>query len=405
MQANVGEDMIIRGVNGVELLDAQEVYNEKVKQESKSVGISASLGSTITNFISSADEKSQNNGKYGFGNRSELINTYGDGLDLYREGVKAGADLSQLVVDGMKGSYGSLAGYGVTANVSVSINKSKYESNTSGTNSVAGNINVGGNLVISSEGDVKLVNQKVNVGENIIVDAKSFEATAGKNTYNNTIDSSSQGMSAGYDFTGGTVTGGINGSKGNSNSSSVYYDNTVINAGGTFQLTTKEDATFKGANVTADKIDFEIGGNLNVISLQDEYKLNGENKSGGLNYGHTEQSDGKSYNSPSGNLSYGESKGDSKWVNNQTSIIAENGGSIKVGETLTNVGAIIGSMNESMTIEAKEVVVENLKDHDNGKDYNIGLSGIDEKNAIPQTELQYGSHDKEQDTNATFVNT
>ena len=66
MQANVGEDMIIRGVNGVELLDAQEVYNEKVKQESKSVGISASLGSTITNFISSADEKSQNNGKYEF---------------------------------------------------------------------------------------------------------------------------------------------------------------------------------------------------------------------------------------------------------------------------------------------------------------------------------------------------
>ncbi|ACZ10714.1 Filamentous hemagglutinin [Sebaldella termitidis] len=405
MQANVGEDMIIRGVNGVELLDAQEVYNEKVKQESKSVGITASLGSTITSFISSADEKSQNNGKYGFGNRSELINTYGDGLDLYREGVKAGADLSQLVVDGMKGSYGSLGGYGVTANVTVSANKSKYESNTSGTNSVAGNINVGGNLVISSEGDVKLVNQKVNVGENIIVDAKSFEASAGKNTYNNTTDSSSQGMSAGYDFTGGTVTGGINGSKGNSNSSSVYYDNTIINAGGTFQLTTKEDATFKGANVTADKIDFEIGGNLNVISLQDEYKLDGSNKSGGLNYGHTEQSDGKGYNSVSGSASYGESSGDSKWVNNQTSIIAENGGNIKVGETLTNVGAIIGSINESMRIEAKEVIVENLKDHDNGENYNVGLSGVDRKNTVPQTELQYGSHDKEQDTNATFVNT
>ncbi|MCP1226400.1 hemagglutinin repeat-containing protein, partial [Sebaldella sp. S0638] len=405
MQANVGEDMIIRGVNGVELLDAQEVYNEKIKQESKSVGITASVGSTITGFISSVDEKSQNNGKYGFGNKSELINSYGDGLDVARQGIKAGSDLSQLVVDGMKGSYGSLAGYGVTANVSVNINKSKYESNTSGTNSVAGNINVGGNLVISSEGDVKLVNQKVNVGENIIVDAKSFEASAGKNTYNNTTNSSSQGMSAGYDFTGGTVTGGINGSKGSSNSSSVYYDNTVINAGGTFQLTTKEDATFKGANVTADKIDFEIGGNLNVISLQDEYKLNGENKSGGLNYGHTEQSDGTGYNSVSGSASYGESKGDSKWVNNQTSIIAENGGSIKVGETLTNVGAIIGSMNDGMRIEAKEVVVENLKDHDNGENYNVGLSGVDRKNTVPQTELQYGSHDKEQDTNATFVNT
>jgi filamentous hemagglutinin len=65
----------------------------------------------------------------------------------------------------------------------------------------------------------------------------------------------------------------------------------------------------------------------------------------------------------------------------------------------------IVSLNEGMRIEAKEVVIENLKDHDNGKDYNIGLGGIDKKNAIPQTELQYSSHDKEQDTNATFVNT
>lgn len=91
MQANVGENLVIRGVNGVELLDAQEVYEEKVKHESKSVGITASVGSTITSFISSADEKSQNNGKYGFGNKSEPINTYGDGLDLYREGIKAGS--------------------------------------------------------------------------------------------------------------------------------------------------------------------------------------------------------------------------------------------------------------------------------------------------------------------------
>ena len=408
MQADIGENLVIRGINGVELLDAQEVYKETIKQKSTSIGISASLGSTITTFINSVDEKSQNNGKYGFGNKSEIINTYGDGVDLARQGIAAGADLSQLVLDGMKGSFRPLSqigGYGVTANVTVSASKSKYESNTSGTTSVAGNINVGGNLLISSEGDVKLVNQKVNVGENILVEAKSFEASAGKNTYNNTTDSSSQGMSAGYDLTGHTVTGGINGSKGNSNLSSVYYDNTVINAGGAFRLTTKEDATFKGANVTADKIDFEIGGNLNVISLQDEYKQNGSNKSGGLNYGHTEQSKEEGYNSVSVSASYGESKGDSKWVNNQTSIIAENGGSIKVGETLTNVGAIIGSMNESMTIEAKEVVVENLKDHDYGKDYNVGLSGMDGKNPIPQTELQYSSHDKEQDTNATFVNT
>ena len=49
---------------------------------------------------------------------------------------------------------------------------------------------------------------------------------------------------------------------------------------------------------------------------------------------------------PSFSGSYSTNSEDSKWVNNQTSIIAENGGNVKVGETLTNIGAIIGSLSE-----------------------------------------------------------
>ncbi|MCP1225895.1 hemagglutinin repeat-containing protein, partial [Sebaldella sp. S0638] len=414
MQASVGENLIIRGVNGVELLDAKEVYEEKVKQKSTSVGFTASVGSTITSFISEADEVSQNSGKYGFDNRSQLINTYGDGLSVLINGTKAASDGSQLLLDGMKGTLGNISSpkdllnYGISANVSLGINQNKYESNTSGTNSVAGVINVGQNLIIQSEGDVKLVNQKINVGENIIVDAKSFEARAGENTYSNNTNSSSKGGSVGYDFTGGTVTGGINGSKGDSNTSSKIYDNTKINAGGTFILNTEGDATFEGANVTADKIKFDIGGDLNVISLQDEFDTKGSNKSAGVNYGYTPErgSDGKmgGYASPSGSVSYGETNGNSRWVSDQTSIIADNGGSIKAGETLTNKGAVIGSLNEPLEIDAKKLVVENLKDNDNGESYNVGFSGMDLKNPIPETALQYQSHDKEQDTNATFSN-
>ncbi|MBP9479665.1 MAG: hemagglutinin repeat-containing protein, partial [Sebaldella sp.] len=414
MQANVGEDLIIRGINGVELLDAKETYEEKTKQKSSSIGITASVGSTVTSFISSADDVLNNNGKYGFDNKSQLINSYGDGLGLYRDTVKAGADLSQAVVDGMKGTIGNiskpsdLAGYGVSANVSLNVSQSKYESNTSGTRSVAGVINVGGNMIVESEGDVRFVNQKINVGDNLIIDAKSFEALAGKNTYTNDTKSSSSGASVGYDVIGNTVTGGINGSKGNSNTTSTSYDNTVINAGGTFQLVTKEDATFKGANVTADKINFDIGGNLNVVSLQDEYYTHGKNASAGINYGHNDvrnaANEMEGYNSVGGDMSYGQTNGDAKWVNDQTSIIATNGGKIKVEDTLTNIGAIIGSINEPLNIDTKKLVTEDLKDYNNSENYNIGLSGMDRKNAVPETAIQYGSENKEQDTNATFSN-
>ena len=188
-----------------------------------------------------------------------------------------------------------------------------------------------------------------------------------------------------------------------------YYPNTTIDVGGTFQLTTKEDATFAGANVIADKINFDIGKDLNIISLQDESKSEGKSWGAGIdvsaNIPGTNQKPG--YATPSLNGSYSQDSADSKWVNNQTSIIAENGGSVKVGETLTNVGSIIGSLNsdEKLSIDANKVVVENLKDHDKGENSGIQVSGISKDTLIPQTGIQYGSHDKEQDSNATFVNT
>nr|MBP9479668.1 hypothetical protein [Sebaldella sp.] len=94
---------------------------------------------------------------------------------------------------------------------------------------------------------------------------------------------------------------------------------------------------------------------------------------------------------------------------NQTSIIAENGGNIKVGETLTNIGSIIGSLNadEKLSIEANKAVVSNLEDYNRGENAGVNVGGIGFNNKAPigQTGVQYGSHDKEQDSNATFVNT
>ncbi len=144
------------------------------------------------------------------------------------------------------------------------------------------------------------------------------------------------------------------------------------------------------------------------MSLQDEYYTHGKNASAGINYGHNDVRNSagemEGYNSVGGDMSYGQTNGDAKWVSDQTSIIAENGGTIKVNETLTNTGAIIGSINEPLNIDTKKLVTEDLKDYNNSENYNIGLSGIDRKNAVPETAIQYGSENKEQDTNATFSN-
>ena len=421
MQANIGENLIIRGINGVELLDAKETYEEKVSQKSTSVGVSVSGGFTPAQLVNTIGDVSNNIKDYGFNNTSQTINTLGNGFQDLRnvtqlsgnlyDGIRAGSQYLNgninkgVVADAKQNALSNL----VSANVSLNYSQSSSESNTSGTTSVAGVINVGGNMIVQSEGDVKFVNQKITVGENLVIDAKNFEALAGENTYKNDTKSSSTGGSVGYDIVNHNMTGGINVSGGNSNTASKTYDNTTINAGGTFQLTTKEDATFKGANVTADKINFDIGKNLNIISLQDEYNSKGKSYGMGVDVSGEIPGTGKETGIPipsfSGN--YSENNENSKWVNNQTSIIAENGGNIKVGETLTNIGAIVGSLSEEnkLGIEANKVVIENLKDYNKGENKGAGISGLSPETLIPQTSIQYGSHDKEQNTNATFVNT
>ena len=210
IQANIGENLIIRGVNGVELLDAQEVYEEKVKQKSTSIGVSVNVGFTPAQMASTISDVANNSKDYGFGNASQSINTIGNGIQDLRnvtqlgsklyDGTLYGAVLTQGIGQNKLAQTGadklaqsnniSTAQDGllksmVSASVTASYNKSSYESNTSGSTSVAGQINVGNNFIIQSDGDVKLVNQKVTVGDNFIVDAKNFEALAGENTYSN----------------------------------------------------------------------------------------------------------------------------------------------------------------------------------------------------------------------------
>ena len=73
----------------------------------------------------------------------------------------------------------------------------------------------------------------------------------------------------------------------------------------------------------------------------------------------------------------------------------------------TGVTPIVGSLSEEnkLSIDAKKLVTEDLKDYNKGENYGIDVSGIGKDTWVPQTGVQYGSHDKEQNTNATFANT
>ena len=103
----------------------------------------------------------------------------------------SGSILVPIMIAGALNYSATQLTYLISADISLSYNQSSFQSNTRGTTSIAGVINVGGNMIVESEGDVRFVNQKITVGDNIIINAKNFEALAGENTYTNTTKSNS----------------------------------------------------------------------------------------------------------------------------------------------------------------------------------------------------------------------
>ncbi|MGF6907443.1 hemagglutinin repeat-containing protein [Fusobacterium sp. PH5-44] len=181
------------------------------------------------------------------------------------------------------------------------------------------------------------------------------------------------------------------------------------NTGGDFVLTTVGNATFSGANVEGEHLVLDIGGNLTVESLQDIVDSSSKSSGFGLSLSNINPSTlvKNPTSSLSGSFNASKSVGEQEWVSNQTSLVGREGGTINVGNTLTNTGSIIGSLNAEspMVINAKEIVVNDLKDKDYSKNSGFGLSGITTDLKVPQASVQYGMSDKRQDTNSTFVNT
>jgi hypothetical protein len=150
-------------------------------------------------------------------------------------------------------------------------------------------------------------------------------------------------------------------------------------------IKTGGDATFAGANVHGDEaLNMEIGGDLNVESLQDTDYAKGSNW--GVNVG-------IGSNSAGGGFNVGSSDHDSAWVNNQTSLTGGNvdinvagkteitGGLLAAGEYDEN-GKLID--NGNLNLSTNELVYNDLHDFNTSNESGFGIqsnwgSGTDKK--------------------------
>ncbi|MBN1467633.1 MAG: hemagglutinin repeat-containing protein, partial [Fusobacteriaceae bacterium] len=273
----------------VNILEAKDISKSETKTEKTFVGLTVSANSDILNI--GDNFKQLTNLDALKGNMSSILNGgFGaiDGLRGVADGINAVPDVSANGQSAKKQVTTNANGEKKTENdansakmgldkqavkdlasVSFGITHTTEKSGEVSESSVGTNINAG-NIKISSKKDTTLQGSSLNATNDIEIEAENLNILASKDKTTTYSDSQTESLSIGMgiDKDNKPNLGGVTGSfsKSESDSEQLVNNNSSINAGGNFKVTTTNDMTIKGGVVKADTVDLNVGNNLTVES-------------------------------------------------------------------------------------------------------------------------------------------
>ncbi|WP_339013918.1 hemagglutinin repeat-containing protein [Fusobacterium animalis] len=390
-------DVNISGDNGVEISTANNSYDNTTKQSSSRIGASVGINSAIVNTVENVrDIKKLTDFS---GNSYDILNNASKVVGAIKDGAKATNDLINYKYSGTDSTGAeTLKNDPNIFKTSISFNKSKSKSSVHNETVEKSSLVSGRNMNIKSKnGSISISGADVKVGNDLdLIAKKDITIKASEENFTSSNSSSQSGISLSSNLQEGRALDlsiSKAGTKGRGNGTN--YINSTINVEGKLK-TDSENLTLSGANVEADKLDIKAK-NLVIESKQDKSERKDSS------YGGSFSIDLANPSSFSANINGSKGSGEKEWVNKQTSLIAKNGGKVDT-DSLTNIGAVIGSENEKekLKVSANKVVVKDLEDKN--KYENIG-GGITIGTDVPNTSIKHDKVDKEQINRATAINT
>ncbi|MGC5700174.1 hemagglutinin repeat-containing protein [Pseudomonas sp. NFXW11] len=242
-------------------------------------------------------------------------------------------------------------------------------------------INAGGNGE-GAKGDIHVIGSHLKA-ENTALIAKNdivLQSAQDRAQWDNQNTNSKTSIGASFnigDQNGFTLDLGAQIAKGMGTGHSVTQVNSTVDTG-LLLLTSGQDTTLAGAQVKADTIKADIGGNLNIASRQDAASQKNQQKSAGAGvslcvppfcYG--------AMVTASGNIAGSKMNSDYKAVTDQTGLYAGKGGyDIHVGETTQLQGAVIASdaNAEKNRLDTGRLLVSDIKNKSEIKSQAASLS-------------------------------
>jgi filamentous hemagglutinin len=380
----------------VDIVEAREINKQSSEQKFEQTSISVGLKGGIIDSVQAATQAVEA-AKDSSSNRNRNLNAliaYAKGSDAYEQGkalqdaydkngVMGGTD-----TDG-KAQPGAAAASGIKLSVGIGNSKSQSNSATTSNTAAGSTVKAGGNVSIKAtgqgegEGNLTIQGSNVSASKDISLSAtKDVNILASADTESNRSSNSSSSTSVGVSVGIGKGSSGLSldlaasRGKGQANSDSTTYNNSHVSAGNAVNITSGADTNIKGGNIKANQVIADVGGSLNVESLQDIAVSEANQKTTGIALSIPIVGTG-------GSASFTQSKQNSNSnyasVNEQSGIQAGDGGfTVNVKGNTDLKGATIASSDKA-TQEGKNTLITHTlttSDINNSMSASASSSGV-----------------------------
>ena len=273
------------------------------------------------------------------------------GLNLAMQGKQAYDGVSQL-------ASGASPGSTLTYGVSVSLSRSTAQGTSIGSSSTArgSSILAANDVNITATGggedsNLRVVGSTIAAGNTVNLKADNdVILEASKSTNVQTGQNSSHGASVGVTLGAGAQTGlsvqlGVQNGRGSDNQMDVVNNATTVTGGNAVNITSGRDLTLNGAVVEGNRVTADVGGNLNITTLQDIHVGQSDQSSSGFGVSIcVPPICGGAIVTASGNAASASANGVTISPNTQSGIKAGDGGfDVNVKGNTTLVGGVIES--------------------------------------------------------------
>ncbi|WP_177035086.1 hemagglutinin repeat-containing protein, partial [Pseudomonas edaphica] len=348
------KDMDLKGSN-VTIAAGMENASQSTVDKSKSLAVGRVIGGTVVDTARSIRDGVEA-AKNADDPRLKAVKLAQVALNTYNLGGQMadanGQGSGFADKKGGTASNGSLIKIGTELANTSSKNTTEYRSETAKQST----LNAGQGLSIvatgkaaETQGDIHVIGSELKAANTTLIAKNDIILESAQNTTERKNDSNNNKTSIGASFNIGEQNGftldlGAQIAKGMGSGSSVTQVNTKLDTGA-LVLSSGQDTTLAGAQVRADSIKADIGGNLNIASRHDTDTQKSKQSSAGVGasicvppfcYGTTVTA--------SANMSAGNMNSDYKAVTDQTGLYAgKDGYTLDVGKNTTLQGAVIAS--------------------------------------------------------------